>query len=339
MKRFVLLLFVCAASLAGCKHKGAAPKAPDVKTAEKIEIHIERTDKAMASLDVNKLSGAGVMLRNKYGLFFDLYGDGVLGIGKSTDKDFKDGLYAFLTYPVVREAFARVDATFSPEVMKTIESDLSDAFTLYKGTFPDRVVPKVYSYVAGFNQSIMIADSILAIGLDKYLGSNYDNYQSLGFPRYLSYRMDKRMIVPDAMYAWASGEFPMKNGSEPLLSHMIYQGKLMYLTAQMLPNAADTLLFGFTQKQMDWVKKNEKMMWEILISQKLLFNTDRMVYTKLIGEAPFTTLYTNEAPGRAAIWQGFRIVYNYMKNTKSSLNDLMKETDYQKILDGAKYRP
>ena len=230
-----------------------------------------------------------------------------------------------------------VTGYFAP--ISKVEEELSSAFTLYKGTFPDRQIPKVYSYVAGFNQSMMLADGALGIGLDKYLGADYKNYPSMGFPRYILRKMTVEHLPVDAMYAWASGEFPIRSASEPLLSHMVYQGKLMYLVSQMMPNVTDTLLFGFTKKQMKWVKNNEKMMWEVLIGQKLLFNTEQMVATKMVGEAPFTTIYSPDSPGKAAVWQGFRIVSSYMKNTGSTLDQLMKEDDFQKILDLAKYKP
>lgn len=339
MKRILLAALLGLVMLAGCKSKNGAPKAPDVKVSEKLELKIERTDRDLAALDINNLAGAGAALKSRYGSFIDLYSDGILGIGTTSSPEYAQGLYAFLTYPMVQEALSSVNQTFTPEVVESLEEQLSEAFSRYKGTFPSRDVPKVYGFVAGFNQSVMVADSILGIGLDKYLGAGYKNYQSMGVPMYLIRKMDKSMIVPDAMYAWIGSEFPIRRESEPLLSHMVYQGKLLFAVAQMLPNISDSTLFGFTSAQTKWVKKNEKMMWEILVAQKLLFDSELFVRTKMVGEAPFTSIYTKESPGKAASWQGYRIVSAYMRNSGSTLNDLMQENDYQKILDVAKYRP
>jgi hypothetical protein len=59
-----------------------------------------------------------------------------------------------------------------------------------------------------------------------------------------------------------------------------------------------------------------------------------------MGEAPFTSYFANESPGRAAGWLGFRIVESYMaRNRDKSLGLLMNEVDIQEILEKAKYNP
>jgi hypothetical protein len=81
-------------------------------------------------------------------------------------------------------------------------------------------------------------------------------------------------------------------------------------------------------------------MWQYLVENDLLFKTDRFLIRKLTGEAPFTSFFTNESPGKAAVWIGFRIVESYMiKNPGAKLKDLMRELDIQHILEKAKYSP
>jgi hypothetical protein len=81
-------------------------------------------------------------------------------------------------------------------------------------------------------------------------------------------------------------------------------------------------------------------MWQYLIEHNLLFSSDQFIIRKLIGEAPFTSYFTNESPGRASVWLGFRIVESYMmKNREISLDSLMKNTDIQGILEKARYSP
>ena len=64
----------------------------------------------------------------------------------------------------------------------------------------------------------------------------------------------------------------------------------------------------------------------ILLRIICLFNTDQFTIRKLTGEAPLQAYFTNESPGRAAVWLGFRIVESYMmKNPDISLEELMKE--------------
>ncbi|HNW57071.1 MAG TPA: hypothetical protein PKM69_04815, partial [Bacteroidales bacterium] len=87
-------------------------------------------------------------------------------------------------------------------------------------------------------------------------------------------------------------------------------------------------------------RNNESQMWQYLIENDLLFKTDQFMIRKLTGEAPFTSYFTNESPGKAAVWIGFRIVESYMmKNPGITLEDLMKNTDVSGILEKAKYSP
>ena len=72
------------------------------------------------------------------------------------------------------------------------------------------------------------------------------------------------------------------------------------------------LIFGFTTDQMKFCRNNESQMWQYLIENNLLFSTDQFIIRKLTGEAPFTQYFSNESPGRAAVWLGFRIVESYM---------------------------
>jgi hypothetical protein len=80
-------------------------------------------------------------------------------------------------------------------------------------------------------------------------------------------------------------------------------------------------------------------MWMSLIENRLLFSTDEMTISKLINPAPFS-FSTSEAPGRASIWLGYRITASYMKKNKNiTLEELLLDNDYQKILNEAKFKP
>jgi hypothetical protein len=108
----------------------------------------------------------------------------------------------------------------------------------------------------------------------------------------------------------------------------------------MLPDSPDELIFGFTSDQMKFCRNNEAQMWQYLIENDLLFKTDQFTIRKLTGEAPFTSFFTNESPGRASVWLGFRIIESYMmKNQGVKLEELMNNTDVQGILEKAKYSP
>lgn len=132
----------------------------------------------------------------------------------------------------------------------------------------------------------------------------------------------------------------MKYPAVNVLTEIIHEGKLKYFERCMLPETNDTILFGFTSDQIKFCRNNERQMWQYLIEYDLLFSSDQFIIRKLTGEAPFTSYFTNESPGRAAVWIGFRIVESYMmKNKEITLADMMNDTDIQKLLEKAKYNP
>ena len=121
---------------------------------------------------------------------------------------------------------------------------------------------------------------------------------------------------------------------------MIHEGKLKYFEKCMLPGEADEIIFGFTQDQMKFCRNNESQMWQYLVEHDMLFVTDQFTIRKLTGEAPFTSYFTNESPGRAAVWLGFRIVESYMmQHPGTKMEQMMNLTDIQSILEGARYDP
>ncbi len=186
-------------------------------------------------------------------------------------------------------------------------------------------IPAVFTCITGFNNSIITGDSVIGIGLDRYLGRDCKYYPRLEIYKYIAARMNHYNIVPDCIYGWGATEWDfdaMKYPADNVMTEMIHEGKLKYFEKCMLPELNDTILFGFTADQMKFCRNNESQMWQYLIENDLLFSTDQFTIRKLTGEAPFTSYFTNESPGRAAVWLGFRIVESYMmKNRDISLGD------------------
>ena len=45
--------------------------------------------------------------------------------------------------------------------------------------FPDITPPEIYSAVITYNQSIILADTVMLLGLNHYLGCDYEGYKHL----------------------------------------------------------------------------------------------------------------------------------------------------------------
>jgi len=309
-------------------------------SAVKVNLEVKRLEKDIFSLDPDKIPASVPALKEKYGAFLQLFSLAV-NIGDVNDPSFGDFLVRFCTDKLNFEVYNAVIKEY-PDV-DGLTRDLTDAFRHYRFYFPSKNVPEVYTCISGFNYSVFTSDSIAGIGLERYLGTKYDYYKRLQIYNYLAERMNRRNIVPDVMYGWASKEWgfaAMKYSTDNVMTEMIHQGKLKYFEKCMLPEDNDSLIFGFSGSQMKFCRNNEGQMWQYIVEKNLLFSTDRFVIRKLTDEAPFTSFFTSESPGKAAVWIGFRIVESYMEANKDiSLEKLMDDRDIQLILEKARYNP
>lgn len=303
-----------------------------------VNIEIKRLDKDIFEIDLADIDNEATKLIDKYGEFFELYNARVINLGSPYNKAYPDLLTSFVTDYTMNKVYEKTMEVF-PDVNE-ITGSLDNAFKRYKYYFPKRKVPAIYTYIGGFNQSIVIADSVLGIGTDKYLGDDCIFYDRLKIANYLQKNMNPANIPADALKAWALTEFVYNDSIDNLVNNMVYQGKIQYFLDAIFPDTPDSLKFGFTGDQLRWCVKNEKQMWNYLIDQKLLFSTDYMTINKHINPAPFTSGFPNESPGRASVWLGWKIVHAYMdRNPSITLEELILNDDYQKILSESRYEP
>lgn len=305
-----------------------------------VDIQIKRLEKDLFTLDPEEIGSALPSIRNKYGDFLQLF-SWVINTGDINNSSFPDFLVRFCTDKQNNDVY---DLTMSlyPD-LKSIEEELNGAFRHYLYYFPEKSVPAVYSCITGFNNSIITGDSILGIGLDRYLGDDCKYYPMLEIYNYMAIRMTPENIVSDCIFGWAASEWDfsvLNYQADNVLTEIIHLGKLKYFEKCMMPEKSDEIIFGFTTDQLKFCRNNESQMWLYLIENKLLFSSDQLAIRKLTGEAPFTSYFTNESPGRAAVWLGFRIVEEYMfKNPEIKIDELMSDTEIQSILEKSKYSP
>ncbi len=333
---FCILLVVV--SFVSCKEK-QLKRILNVEDTKEVTIVIQRFDLDLIEVDPDKIPESIDMLSKKYSDFYDLYNERIINIGSVGSKAYPEYLQRFVTDYTINMAFTEVKKSFS-DPLNDIEMRLSNAFSLYATAFPDKKIPRFYTFIGGFNQSIVVNDSILAIGLDKYLGRNCDLYYRIGWSKYMINNMHREKIASDCMLAWAMTEYPFNDSIDNTVSRMLYYGKLHFFVKTMLPDEPDSIIMGFSTSQMRFCNKNEKMMWTYLIEQKLLFSSDQMTLVKFTQEGPFTKDFTKDSPGRAANWIGMRIIESYMKGkTINDLKSLMENENYQGILNASKYEP
>lgn len=337
-RKALVLLLLAALTLGGCHRAGHSDI--DVSGID-LELRFERFDRSLLALPADhpdSLAQAYGALRPVYGSLLDLFAIRIIRIGHPQSPAFGGMLQRFLTDTMIVDLAGRVQQAF--DRTDVFERQLTEAFRRACVYFPTRPTPRLFTMISGFNLSVGIDSAALCIGLDRYLGPDCEYYTMLGIPRYMQAKMGPERIVPDAVRAWVVGEFPFVDSVDNFAARMMWEGAVMLAVRRLLPQMPEAQLFGFTDGQMQFCRNNEQRMWTTLVEQKLLFTSNALEINKYLGEAPFTSGFTQESPGRATVWLAYRIAESYMRqHQEASLADLMLTTDYAAILNGARYRP
>lgn len=304
----------------------------------KLDLEITRTEQLLFTSDSVKLNENIDFLKKEHTNFMDIYSNYVLNIGLTDIPDYENYLKLFIRDTVISRVADTAVMIFSD--FSKIENSIEKGFRHYKYYFPNNKIPNIYTCLSGFNQSIFTSDDIIGISLDKYLGADCPFYEYLGIPQYKSANMYPDKIAADLFYSWYVTNYPYSELSDNLLSNIIYQGKAMYFSKAMLPETPDSVIFGYTAKQIKWCKNNEASMWTFLVENKLLYDVERLTLQKYTGEAPFTNTFSNESPGKTGVWIGWRIVQSFMeKNSEMTLPQLLTIKNSQEILNMSGYFP
>lgn len=271
--------------------------------------------------------------------FYSLYVQGVMNLGAADSPQTLVVLNEFMANKDVRELFKRVAEKFPENELNTEKEELLKAFKRFHYYFPKRVVPSIHTMVATFNYAAVTDDSLLGIGLDTYMGADFEIYNQVGIPKYKSKNFNREYLVSDAVKAWLITDFE-SDGGKDLLEQMVFQGKIIYLLSALLPNEEEFVYFNYNREDLAWCQDNESPIWFHFVDMELLFAKESHQIRKYMGDAPFIAGFPEGSPGRVGHWVGYQIVSAYMQNNKEvSLQQLMQTDDANKILRESNYKP
>jgi hypothetical protein len=287
-------------------------------------------------------------MRQEYGTFFDIFLSDLQRNSMYSDTSKIAVLTKFMQDEWTQELYKMSDSTYKANE-DMLSKKIKNAFQYYKFYFPNKEIPKLYAFITGVNYSMAIDSNVIAIGIDKYLGPECSLYKSMNMESYIKRNMYIEKLPTDLMRALAENTFPNSFGENYLLANMIQCGRYQYFMKCMLPDEPDTVLWGFTGKQLEFCQKSEGEFWKYLISTKaentqtsgtILFSTDYMLQKRFLDDGPFTTVFSKESPARVGQWIGFKIVESFMKNNPEvTLNDLFAISSSKEIMSKAKYNP
>lgn len=326
----LLITLWSAASFYSC---GSDPLDIDISNIE-LDLKIKRFEKDLFNTNKNKPE----FLKKEYGLFFQDFTEQIINIGSAENPTTTYQLSQFIHDPEILTIKEEVNHLYTD--FSAYEKELEHSFKRYRNYFPNKKIPEIITYISGFNYAIATDIDYLGIGLDMFLGKNYKAYSQLGIPQYKSNNMDATHIVSGTILGWISTEFELQETQANLLTEMIHQGKLLYLLDALLPKEDDAIKINYSPEQLKWCDENAKGTWFFFVDNNLLYSKENTEIIKYMGEAPFIQGFPDGSPGRIGHWQGWQIVKAYMKrNPAITIDQLMKETNTQKILDQSKYKP
>lgn len=325
-----IALFTCFACNNQFSHPDTSNIAVNIKVIPFYQDVFSKTDSSI-SCKINRLDSI-------YPMFFSDFCAYDLHIGRPSDSLFAHNFNMFLSAPENDEVISCCDSVYYS--MINLNNDISDAFSCIKYYCPRLLTPIVSCHFSGFGNKIIVDSTYISFSIEHYLGSDCRFYSWLDIPVYARYNKTRDNIVPDLVKAWLYANFPDTTYKDDILTAMIYQGKILYATHKVIPNISDNLLFGFNDSQLKWCNRAESEMWAYLAENKLLYSTEPLDKNKLINEAPFTSYFGTNSPGRATLFCAYHIVCNYMSRyPETTLEQLFCLSDAQQLLVEARYRP
>ena len=332
-KLYILTLFSLIAFLMASCVRDKVRNIPEVST-QGIQLNLERFESDLLLADTSDIAATMAGLGEKYPLFFnEIFLPRIVPVLQDP-KIFAQ----YLKAPPVRQLLDTCQQVFGD--FSTYENDFIEAFAFYKHYLPKRNIPRVITYTSEYSLgNFTYADSLLGIGLDFFLGSDYPLYSPDFFPGYIKRTMTPEYLVSKSIFT-LMGEIAGQVKGGRLLDYMIHNGKIAYMLDHVLPNEQEHIKWEYTPDQMDWCKENELQIWAYLLDEELLYSTNFKDFQKLVDHSPNSPGMPPEAPGRTANWIGMQIIKAYMqRHPQTSWEQLVAMDDAQKLLNQSRYKP
>jgi hypothetical protein len=338
MKKSFLFSLILTAFLTGCQRN---PLDVDISAIHTQPLKLLRLEDELFSLHTNNIVLKTKDIKSNYGIYYEHYLMNFLNRNGTTDSLYTPSVLAFVNDKDIEETYGYIKTLYPTDKLEDIKSEADKCIKRFHYHFPKRKLPnRLITTISGWNYASAYTDSALIVSLDMYLGDTAKFYQMLRYPAYQTKKMNEHYILPDIARGWLLTEFDNAMPVNTLLNHTIFYGKLFYAVNALLPETEDSVIIGYTDKQLKTCKAFEKNYWGYFAEKNRLYENSMRTVRELTSEGPFTAAISKECPPRIAMWIGWQIVRSYMKHNKNvSLDELMNENDAQKILSKSRYRP
>jgi hypothetical protein len=329
-----LIAFALAILFISCSNEKNKPDVSDIR----VEFKLERFEQSFFKIDTNNISAGFSRVRQQFPGFFPFYIEQILRVPLTQ------------ATPMIRQilsSYAPVNDSIQKKYgrLDWLKDELEEGFRYVKYYYPSYKIPGVITFIGTFDApGIVLTPQYLGIGLHQYAGKNFSVYKTQQlqevYPDYISRRFDKEYMAPNAIKAIVDDVYPDSSTGRPLVEQMIEKGKQWYLLDHFLPDTPDSLKTGYTQKQLNWVSRNEGNIWGYFTAGVDIYTIDPAIIQDYIGEGPFTRgMPEGASPGNIGQWVGWRIVKKFAEKNPEMTVQQVLATPAKTIFQEAKYKP
>jgi hypothetical protein len=334
------ILSILTVSLAGC---GESPHVKDLSDIA-LDMRVTRFEQDLfSSTSVDEI----LKLSQKHPDFYPVYVNDIIAANVqrpgANDTDVAVELYKYISHRDMDSLYGIVQSDFKD--FSLYQKGLEEASKYIAYYFPEDSIRNVTTFISTFQYGAVYdqVHTSFGVGLDMYLGSDFEVYGMLNpenFPLYRVRKFEPYRIVPNCIQTYADYKVPAHSDTK-FIEKAVYEGKKLYLLDLLLPTAHDSLKINYTRGQIEWCVDQEENMWKYLVQEDILFSSDKNQYQKhYFNDGPFTTPFGNESAPRTGAWVGWQIVRKYMAaNPSLTIHDLLAEKDHQAIFQKSGYRP
>lgn len=226
------------------------------------------------------------------------------------------------------EAFENFDG-----VVSTLESGLGRLKVYY----PQTPSPFVQTCVTGLYNDLFISNEHIMIGMDFFIGPDA-TYKPQQIPNYILERYTTDHLAASILQ-FISSQYISTSKGDAMLNEMIDYGKSYYLLSKILPCTDENVLIGYSEEEWSDIYKNDAIIWANFVENELLYETNHTIKQKFLGERPNVYEIGDKCPGRIGRWLGWEIVKAYAQKSGASVQQIMNETNANKIFTQSGYKP
>ncbi|MBL7784190.1 MAG: hypothetical protein JNM22_23340 [Saprospiraceae bacterium] len=334
--RAVLLCSLTAWMAAACGDSDSR-NTPDVSNIQ-VPVKVQRFETDLFALDTNNVAAGMAALQQKYPVFLPFFLSQVVQDPTHPGETPEQALAGFLKAAQVRRLYDSCRTRYADLAWLTPELDRM--FRYYKYYFPEKTTPTVVTTITELvGDAYPVNDTLLMLSLDYFMGENFSAYNPDYFPEYLRRQFKQEYVPIKLATALANGVVGPPKGDK-VADFMLNNGKILYIVDCLLPTLPDSMKMGYTREQMEGCYANEAEVWARLLDLQVLYTPVNDKNQKIVMPSPSAEIVFPQAPGEIGNWVGWQIVKAYMKrNPDTTMEQLLKQTDPQKFLEQAKYKP